>query len=216
MRNIIKLYFIFVILIIATTSSFAQIFGIKGGANLSNFLFKKEDDNFNLENKMKAGFHLGPTVEFELNNLFSLETALLLTTKGFKINSTLPNDLGAEEPYKLKFNLYYIDIPVDTKVKFALNGFDIYGSFGPYLGIGIQGKGKSELNNEKESGTIKFGPEGNLKRLEFGLDFGAGIETNRLLFGLSYNLGLTYVSKYNEEMNRVFLITIGYRFRKKS
>jgi hypothetical protein len=32
---------------------------------------------------MKTGFHIGATAEFPLTEIFSLETGLLLSTKGF-------------------------------------------------------------------------------------------------------------------------------------
>ena len=205
-------------LITFAANSSAQTFGIKGGLNLSNIVIKIDGDKLDSELKMNPGFHIGPIMELDLNKVFSIETGILLTTKGFRINSTLSDETGAEEPYKVKSNLYYIDIPVNAKATIEFNGFDIYGSVGSYLGVGIKGKGEFELGDEKETSTIKFGSDENFKRLEFGLTFGGGVEINRFLFGLSYNLGLTNISnnEYSQKLkNRVIQISVGYRFGKR-
>ncbi len=212
MRNLLRLCFVAIIILSTVINSSAQTFGIKGGLNLSNQLFKTNGEKDDLNTKMNPRFHLGVTLEYPMNNLFSLESGILLSTKGSKINSTFSDEMGVEESYKVKFNLYYIDIPFNAKATIELNGFDVYGTVGPYLGIGIRGKGKSELTS-----TIKFGKDENLKRLEFGLAFGGGMEINRFLFGLGYNLGLTNISnnEYSQKIkNRVIQISAGYRFGK--
>lgn len=193
-------------------NSYGQTFGIKGGLNLSDTRYSPDEENLP---GMNPGFHIGPVMELDLNSVFSCETGILLTTKGFKINSFPPDETGIEEKYKLKINLYYIDVPLNVKAKLKLNGFDIYGSAGPYLGIGVKGKGKYESGDEKETSTLKFGPDKNLKRMEFGLNFGGGIEINSFLFGLNYGLGLTNTTQQEgvKTNNRVLSVSVGYRFR---
>ncbi len=218
MRNILRLCFVAIIILSAAINSSAQTFGIKGGLNLSNTVIIIGGDKFDSELKINPGFHIGPTLELDLSNVFSIETGVLLTTKGFRVNSTRPDETGVEEAYKVKSNLYYIDIPFNAKATIELNGYDVYGTVGPYLGIGIQGKGKLEFGDEIETSTIKFGKDENLKRLEFGLAFGGGMEINRFLFGLGYNLGLTNISNNEHSQkfkNRVIQISVGYRFGKR-
>lgn len=213
MKSLLNLSFVAILITIALDSS-GQTFCIKGGLNLSDTHFII-DDGFD-EPKMNPGFHLGPVMELDLNNDFSIETGFLITTKGFKINSSLPDETGVEETYKVNTNLYYIDVPFNIKAKLRLNGFEIYGSAGPYMGIGIKGKGKLELGDEKETSTIKFGPDENVKRLEFGLNFGGGLEFSHFLFGLNYGLGLTNTSQQEgvKAKNRVLSISVGYKFGK--
>jgi len=58
--------------------------------------------------------------------------------------------------------------------------------------------------------------EADLKKMDFGLTVGAGIELNSLQMGLTYSLGLANISPYSENgykiSNRVLGISIGYKF----
>ena len=125
--------------------------------------------------------------------------------------------------YESKVNLLYLDIPLSAKASFDLGGTKIYGVFGPYLGFGLSGKSKYEeaFDGETESDEedIKWGSdedESDLKRLDFGLTMGAGVEINSIQIGLSYALGLANISPYTDGgskiNNRVLGLSVGYKF----
>ena len=150
--------------------------------------------------------------------MFSFETGLLLSTKGFKLNEKENNS-----EYKMKMNLFYIDIPLTAKASFDVGGAKVYGVLGPYLGIGLSGKGKTEYSYDGETETdeeeIKWGSnedEDDLKRLDFGLTMGAGVEINSIIFELSYDLGLANIATITDDSftinNRVLKISAGYKF----
>ena len=71
-------------LIILTSASFAQQFGIRGGFNLSNMLIELEGEKVP-DLKMNPGFQIGGFVDFPIGNTFSIETDLLVSTKGVKM-----------------------------------------------------------------------------------------------------------------------------------
>ncbi len=218
MKFLLNLTVTAMLILIAVNSS-AQTFGIKGGLNLSNVFTKIEGDKFESDMKMNPGFHIGPTMELDLSDMFSIQSGLILSTKGFKYNGTVTDEdgnlIGMSD---LKMNLYYLDIPLAAKAKIGFDRFMLFGIFGSSLGIGLVGKSKYELDGEKGTSTIKFGADEILKRLEVALTFGGGIEVNRFLFGLSYNLGLTNTSNRDpgviKQTNRVLSISIGYKFGK--
>jgi len=207
-------------LILSAVNSSAQTFGIKGGLNMSTMLVKLDGDKLDdLNFKLIPGFHIGPTMEFLFSDMFSLQAELLFSSKGFKDNGTLTDENGNVIGMSdLKMNLYYLDIPLAAKAKIGFDRFMLFGIFGPSLGIGLVGKSKYELDGEKGTSTIKFGADEILRRLEVALTFGGGIEVNRFLFGLSYNLGLTNISNQDpgviKQTNRVLSISIGYKFGK--
>ncbi len=61
--------------------------------------------------------------------------AALLSLKGTQING---NDAS------LKFNPYYLEIPIHMGYKYAINdNFAIFGNFGPYFAVGLFGKMKA-------------------------------------------------------------------------
>ncbi|MBU2556098.1 MAG: PorT family protein, partial [Bacteroidetes bacterium] len=90
---------------------------------------------------------------------------------------------------------------------------------------GLSGKIKSKLSymgeSKTESKSIDWGSgdDNDFKRLDFGWIIGAGVEYEAFSAGLSYNLGLSNIAATpdggNKVKNRVFAITVGYRFGKK-
>ncbi|MCD4698033.1 MAG: outer membrane beta-barrel protein, partial [Bacteroidales bacterium] len=95
----------------------------------------------------------------------------------------------------------------------------IYGETGPYFGIGLTGWYKSEFDGEKDSDNIVFGKDEDLKLLDLGLKFGAGIDVNSMQIGLYYDLGLSNIEPDGDAdwkmKNKVLGFTIGYWFGNK-
>lgn len=197
-----------------TTKSYAQIFGVKAGLNLSKMMIKGGNEIYSDNNGMKSGFHIGGTVEFPISEVFSLESGLQLSTKGFKSNGSI---LSVE--YNEKWNLYYLDIPLTGKAFFDVtDDIKMFGIFGPYLGIGLSGKTEVTVLSKTENRDVKWGSgeDKDFKRLDSGLIFGAGVEFNSIQVELAYNLGLANIVAYrtgnSEAKNRVLEISIAYKF----
>jgi outer membrane protein W len=221
MKNLTNL-FVVVIISMMTTGLFAQTFGVKAGLNLSNMIVKDDDDTYSDDFKLNPGFHAGLTADFPITEMFSFETGLLISTKGYRISQ---EDTILGETYEIegKLNPLYLDIPLTGKVAFDIGGPKIYGAFGPYVGVGLAGKAKNEVTingeTEKDDEDIEWGSdeeEDFLKRLDFGLTVGAGVEINALQIGISYGLGLANISVSSDNgakiNNRVIGISVAYRF----
>jgi hypothetical protein len=220
MKNIIKLLLV-VMVSLPSFESKAQVFRIIGGLNLSNMLVKDDEDTYSNDFKMKPGFHIGATIEFQLSDVLSLGTGLLLDTKGFKTKEE-----GQDWVDKGNLNLYYLDIPIVIKASHNLEGgIKIFGNIGPYLGVGLNGKIKGEYEYQGQKETyeedIIWGNDENesdLKRFDAGLTFGGGVEIKVILIGVFYDLGLYNISPYTDygstAKNRILKISVGYRFGK--
>ncbi|MBI9033485.1 MAG: PorT family protein [Bacteroidales bacterium] len=221
MKNLSKLLTI-AFIICMTSASFAQTFGVKAGFNASNFLAMDKDDTYSDDFKMNPGFHIAATAEYPLTDMFSFETGMGLSTKGYRIDES-ETILGHTLTVKGGTNLLYVDIPLTAKATFDLGKAKVYGVFGPYLGFGIIGKMKYELSvmgeSETEETEIKWGSDeakDDIKRFDYGLIIGAGVDINAIQFGLSYGLGLANISAYTDNHslinNRVLGLSIGYKF----
>jgi hypothetical protein len=209
-----------------TSTSFAQKFCAKTGLNLSKMLIKDNDENYGDNTKINTGFHVGATIQFPISEKFSFETGLLLSKKGMtsKIKELFD---GETIKYKSVIDLYYLDIPLLAKVTFEKKKVSYFGEIGPYFGLGLKGKIKTEYtyneDTESSNSDIEWGSDkenDQLKRIDYGLTIGVGIIIiNTIQIGLSYDLGLANISSYTEGgskvKNRVFKISIGYRFGKK-
>lgn len=220
MKNLIR--FILIVLMITNASeSFGQLFGIKAGLNLSTMLKKDNINTYSDDYKLNPDFHLGMTAEFPLNEILSLETGFLISPKGYRVHNK-ETVSGETVETKIRANLLYFDVPLTAKAAFSLESARIFGFLGPYAGVGIRGKIKSEVTSggstlaDQEDVNWGSGDQYDLKRFDFGLTFGAGIEINSIQIGLSYGFGLANISPVTDNgrkiSNRVLAISAGYKF----
>lgn len=157
--------------------------------------------------------------------------------------------------YQTKINLSYLELPIlasyrikiSDNVKWHINA-------GPYFAVGVGGKFKIEEKDsydgetdsykydydafgtsdkdagidEDENGNITTkGVKGGLKRFDFGLSFGTGVDISKFYVGVKYDLGLTNIAdkdqytKYNDNgekdgkykiKNGNFSVSVGYNF----
>lgn len=168
-----KILVLFALLMTGVMGIHAQE-GLKWGAMAGMNSSKFSTDGFD----SKVGFHVGIKAEKELPQIAQgvyLDMAALLSLKGAQING---NDAS------LKFNPYYLEIPIHMGYKYAINdNFAIFGNFGPYFAVGLFGKMKATgyLIDEVEGLTsihdsAKVFGSNAMKRFDFGLGLKAGVE----------------------------------------
>ncbi len=219
MKNVTKLLTVLLISLFSL-QTYAQTFGIRGGLNLATMIDKDDDGTYSDEFKMNPGFHAGVTAEFPFSEILSLETGLFFDTKGFKMDVT---EMGIDVSTKASLN--YLDVPVTIKASTEVStGVKIYGLVGPYIGVGLSGKVKGESSEEDFDVSVDedvewgSGEDDDLKRLDYGLTAGAGVEIKGFLVGVSYDYGLANVSAYTDygtiASHRILKFSIGYKFGK--
>lgn len=222
MKNLMRLFLLLVALNMAT-EGFTQSFRVKAGLNLSNMLMKSSDELVSDNYKMNIGFNAGITAEFPISGVFSFEPGLFISTKGFHESTNVTVD-GVAVESKSKINLLYIDIPLTAKATFDVGNYQVFGVFGPYIGMGLSGKNKTEVTSmgatTNDDMDIEWGEgdDKDLKRLDAGLIFGAGVERSAYQLGITYGLGLANIAAFNTDTfqvkNRVLAITVGYKLGK--
>jgi hypothetical protein len=116
---------ILAILMLASTTAFSQgfQFGLKAGANFSNFV--GSDDIDDLEKNTYVGFHGGAFVAFLLGDHLALQPELLFSTQGTKFKYA-----GNET----KYTVSYINVPIMVKYRFT-GGFFL--EAGPQFGFKV-------------------------------------------------------------------------------
>jgi hypothetical protein len=199
MKNQIKI-FCLCLLMFFSINSFSQSFGIKGGLNLSNM--KIEDEGGSVDFKIRPGFHVGVIAEF--GGKFAFAPELLLSTYGAKIDEV--DGSGA-------IKLLYANIPLNLKYTHDLGSAKIFVFAGPYLGVALKG------TDEWEGETIDYSfgndeMEDDFKRTDFGANFGAGLQLDKIFFNFSYGLSLTTIVPQDYTFkNNLIAISIGYKFK---
>lgn len=201
-------------------NSFAQTFGVQAGLNLASAKGKQGGEDMKDYTKMIIGFNVGGTVEFPLSDAFAVQSGLILNTKGVKIEVD-------EDGYKYenKSTVTYLDIPINAKYSLDLGGNKLYFAAGPYVAFALKGKYDVEqsdgVDTYSASGDLEIGSDeekDDLKRMDFGLNIGAGMEFGAIGVGVQYGLGLTNLTpggdSDNSQKNRLISISLAYKFGK--
>jgi hypothetical protein len=208
-----KLLFLCTALAVSVTV-FSQVrFGIKAGANLAN---QKIKASFMGESAKQSGdgivsFHIGGVAEIPIAQNFAFRPELLLSGKGANMDGEDPN---TGDPIKAEFRPFYLEVPLNFVYAYeSPTGLRVFGGAGPSIGYGIFGKVKGGGQDDD------FFQDGVFKRLDFGVNFLAGIELNSgLTFGINITPGLANITdaEFDEIdikwTNSVFGFSIGYMF----
>ncbi len=202
MRTILKTSLVAIALLIGVSASAQDTpitFGVKVGANLSNF-------SGDLDMDAKFGFNAGVTLDYAFTPDVYLLTGLEFTTKGAKIK---------EGDESLTMNPMYLQLPVHVGYKLTVaDNTRLVFHAGPYVAYGLGGKTTVKIAGIKEKGDF-FGSEeeGGAKRFDFGVGLGVGAEFGKIGVGLGYDFGLLNMARGDGKVrNMNAYLTVGYKF----
>jgi len=201
-----KKLFGLMILAAAATTADAQLFYVQGGVNFANISSNADGDVE--DNAMLTSFNAGVMGRFGLSKVVDLESGILLTGRGSKAETYFN---GGADYVKSKFNPMYIEVPLNVIVNVPLaTNTGLFFNAGPYAAVGIGGKSKLDSkigpfqstseNDIKFSNDDPFTSEQDdaaydkLKRFDFGVNLGAGLDLNKIILKANYGLGLTKIN----------------------
>ncbi len=193
----------------------AQVY-VQGGLNLANIT--KTTDGQTEKNNILPSFNVGLMGRLPITSMFSLESGALLTGKGSKAETYF----NSGNYTKARFNPLYIEVPLNAVVKIPLdskgsNGSNVFFHAGPYAAVGIAGKSTRETKflgaTTTSSSNIQFSNDdpltseqddanyNKLKRFDFGLNFGGGVQFGKVILKANYGLGLTKINSTQSNNN---------------
>lgn len=152
--------------------------GLMGGFTSSSTSIK------NMDSKSVSLYHVGLTAEIPLFGGFAIQPGLLYQVKGMsadKFNSsTISESLGSFET-----KVGYLEVPVQVQWGLDLLAFRPYVFAEPFVGFRVGQNTKGEV-----AGKLKD----DLKKVEYGLGLGAGVDVWRLQLSVKYfwNFGKIY------------------------
>lgn len=181
--------------------------GVVGGVNVSKPTASDYDE--------RVGFHVGGKAEIKLSGKesgFYLSPALLFSLKGGEPMGYL--EWGTLKKVDRVEHNYYLNLPVHIGYKHSFNRkVSLFGSVGPYAGMGLFGKFKQKSDGETEGSRNIYGSKGYLNRFDWGMSGQVGVEIIRKIqFSLGYELGLQNVAKSGSYKNRNFTVSVAYMF----
>lgn len=182
-------------------------FGVMAGGTFSKFGGADVQDA-----KTHVGFAAGGFVTLGLSPSFALQPELLFVQKGAKDESD-PNLTAT-------IKLSYLEMPLLAKFRLPAkgNGGQIsphaYGGGAIAFRLGCRIKvasGSTSLSSDCEDD-----PDTEVKKTDFSLIFGLGVDIGRAMIDARYDLGLSTLdgsSEHNDVKNRTFYLLAGWTFR---
>lgn len=189
------------------------VIGPRVGLNVSNICVPKDYEGWD----SKLGFNVGVAVDLPVVNSFYVNTGLFYTVKGAKIEDSYGGYTA-----KSTISAGFIELPIyaSYRLNFAEES-QLQVNFGPYFGIGVNGKWKEEVTGYGEEEYDLFGTgddQEGFNRFDFGLGVGLGYTLHRVYLGLTYQFGLVNMLNHDVwdddasvKFNN-FNISIGYNF----
>jgi hypothetical protein len=194
------------------TNAKAQLY-VQGGVNLANIT--KTTSGQTEDNNILTTFNAGILSRFGLSKVIDLETGLLFTGKGSKAETYYASGSTTDSYIKSKFNPFYIEVPLNIVLRIPVKGTKglfIHG--GPYGAIGITGKTitdtkfglattHSERDIEFNNDNLLTSPQedasyNKLKRFDYGLNLGGGIDLGKVILKANYGYGLAKLNSLEE------------------
>lgn len=193
-----KLILLSVALIVGSIA-FAQIPGFTIGPKIGTTFSKFTTDEDQIKEEMKNSFFFGAFVR--LGNKIYLQPELLIMSR----NGLLKDENAQESQVTLKINT--IDVPLLAGIKVLdLKAVNVRVMAGPVASFVID----KNLTAENWDETIN---EDDFKNMNWGLQFGAGVDVLFLTLDLRYEIGLNDVSKLEtfSLKNNMFTVGLGWK-----
>lgn len=202
MKRFLTFVFSAVLLSAVAAESFAQSrFGVIGGVNFSTSKLKE------LNRSTMTQYHAGFTCKLDLPLGFSLQPSLIYNVKGARMQGVLTgND-------RFDISMGYLELPVSLQWGPDLLIFRPFLDVTPYIGYALNNR----LVNSSAPEALSLDSQKNvwdagLKRLEYGLGLGAGIEIWRFQligrynwnFGPVHNGGGKSDAQFSEMVEKAF------------
>lgn len=162
--------------------------------------------------KSKVNFAYGVEFEHFFDDQFSWAAGLLFTNQGGKYT-----DIYDETNKKsdLTLNIYYATIPITANF-YVLPGLALKAGIQPAFRVKAKAKmGDNTYDYDRMMDLWKnwFGEKTeDMNKFDLSIPVGLSYEFNRITFDARYNIGLTKLIKGEDIHNKVFVLTLGYKF----
>lgn len=196
--------------VVTTTSAQSLRYGITGAMNLSNYAIEIGGVEYSPDSRV--GFNAGFRMEMEapfISDGFYFDAELSLSSKGAKVKGE-SDGVAAKSIVRP----YYLELPIHIgyRYMFGKGNVGIFGSFGPYFGVGLFGTNKVTVGDQS-SKPDTFDDDG-LKRFDFGLGLRGGVQMfDHYRIFIGYDWGLLNISQGDDKINnRNLYIGASYMF----
>ncbi len=169
----------------------------KVGLNIANITDADDNDP-------RIGLAAGAEFEYQITQLFSMSLGAIYSMQGIKATSM---ESGIKVHSTMKMD--YINFPILANIYIA-KGLAI--KFGVQPGFNVLSKIKSSAQGYDVSVSLsELGIDTN--SFDFSVPVGLSYEYKNFVLDGRYNIGVTKIVDGDDSKNRVFQITLGYKFK---
>ena len=186
-----KLILLSVIICLSATVNSQIRYGIKAGGNFSKLYTSGSNEGLNSDQyNGRFGYHFGGMMEYSLSEMFSVQPELMYLNHGANLKKE--NSFGMKDGH---ITLNTLQLPINIKAKFNLgdNGSKIFVYGGPYVGYNIYGKVAGKIDGKPIDNKL-YTKESDMKRWDYGVGIGVGIEVNKFVLSLGNQIGANDIS----------------------
>ena len=182
---------ILVALAVSVTAG-AQSFGITGGFTSS------DTDVQHFDTKTVSLYHAGIVFEIPLGGGFGLQPGITYQMKGATLDQYIE---GTEKVSKsLDTEVGYLEVPLQIQWGPDLFLFRPYVVAEPFIGYGITSSNKVTYDTIIDTSARNEWTDNALKRLEYGIGFGVGLEFWKLQLSAQYFMNMGGLSDGSERV----------------
>ncbi|MBK7030432.1 MAG: PorT family protein [Bacteroidales bacterium] len=219
MKTLTVSYLITFTLFLFSGKVIGQSWQARLGMNFSTFKIFDDQRSYNNYRMVKPGWNAGGVYEFFPGKLFSLETGLMLESKGEKRDNSYYAPADFTEVIGVT-NLLYLDLFVMGKLNIPMKKSTFFAAAGPYIGLALAGWQESVTTPESnlDSRTaVDFGNKGltSFRRFDYGGKALLGIEFKSYQFSIFYSAGAMDILRmdleHHKTLNQSGGFTLGYR-----
>jgi len=205
-----KLILLLVVLCAAVSMNAQVRFGVKAGANFSNLYTKDSNKGINSDQyKGRFSYHFGGMMEYSFTEMFAIQPEFMYLNHGANLK-----DNNSFEMKDGHITLNTLQLPVNFKATFKTGGdAKIFVYAGPYAAYNIYGKARGKIKGSKEDREL-FSKGSDMKRWDFGIGIGAGVEMNKFIVALGNQRGLSDISGSHKGKMKAgnISLSVGYFF----
>ncbi|WP_029903198.1 porin family protein [Prevotella sp. 10(H)] len=204
-----KLILLSAVLCLVSTISAQIRFGVKAGTNLSQLYVSGERQGINAEQyKGRVSYHFGGMMEYSLSEMFAIQPEFMYTNAGANLKSD--NSFGMTDGH---ITINTLQLPVNLKASFPLGNNKLFVYAGPYVGYNLYGKAKGKINGKTEDTEI-FTKGSNMKRWDYGVGIGVGMEVKQFVVSLNNQIGLADINGAKDAKMKSgnISLSVGYFF----
>ncbi len=182
MKQKLKFWLTTMALLVVFGANAQSRFGLKAGLNFASM--NVNDYNPGGLSEKQKGFLAGFVIDSDLSEQFTFQTGLLYTSKGMK-----------SPDGKEKLITYSFEMPLNGVLHAPLGFGDFLIIAGPYMALGVTGNIENGTTPERGMRNTIF--DSSLRRFDYGLNLGTGLEVRRFQFCINYGIGLRNLAMYD-------------------